>query len=316
MTNLKIISGAVVDFEADWASFKEWINGVNAYLPYTWADEGPSYSVIAIDNNIYRTVGLNKDGGANVVDFETNWKPFGSEPITQGNFTDPRIIHKFGNLTTTATSEVLVSTRPYVEQSSQAQRSVKSTSANDANPAGTGATEVRITYLDSNYVLKTEDVLLNGLTAVATVATDIRFIESFKVIKGAPAAGAIELWTNNNGTGTAICGIPALAEDAFLCHHYVPAGKRAYILLWGSTVSDDGSMKLKSQVRYGANLVDVNLDLDNLTGIAAGSRSSFERKFTGGMYVGEKTYIRITVVPGQATSTIIRAILDIWEDKA
>jgi hypothetical protein len=74
-------------------------------------------------------------------------------------------------------------------------------------------------------------------------------------------------------------------------------------------------MKLKSQIRYGANLMDVNVDLDNISGITAGSRSSFARAFIGGMLVGEKTYIRITAVPGQVTTTIIRSVLDIWEDK-
>lgn len=316
MANLNIQSGAVIDFGADWTGFKLWINGTNSYLPYTWTEDTVAYFIVAVDQSVYRTVGINKDGGADQTDFETNWKPFGARPILQGTFTDPRILHRFGNLTSGGTAEVLVSARTYNEQSSQAQRSVKSTSVNDANPAGSGAKEVRITYLDSNYVLKTEDVLLNGTTAVNTVATDIRFIEDFKVIKGAAAAGAIEVWSNTGGTGTAICGIGASTESAFLCHHYVPAGKRAYVLSWGSTVNDDGAFKLKSQVIYGANLVDVNVDLDNLTGITAGGRSSFQRNFVGGMFVGEKTYIRVTVAPGQVGSTIIRSILDIWEDKA
>jgi len=315
MATHNIQSGAVIDFGADWTNFKLWINGTNSYLPYTWAEDNVAYFIVAVDQSVYRTVGINKDGGADQTDFETNWKPFGARPILQGNFTDPRIIHRFGNLTASSASEVLVSARTYNEQASQAQRSVKSTNVNDVNPGGSGAKEVRITYLDSNYVLKTEDVLLNGTTAVNTVATDIRFIESFKVIKGAAAVGSVELWSNTGGTGTAIVGIGAATEDAFLCHHYVAAGNRAYILGWGATVSDDAAMKLKSQIRYGANLMDVNVDLDNISGITAGSRSSFARAFIGGMLVGEKTYIRITAVPGQVTTTIIRSVLDIWEDK-
>jgi hypothetical protein len=254
---------------------------------------------------------------ADKADFETNYKSFANRPVIQGGFNDPRLLHKFGNLTTTATAEVLVATRVYNEQSSQAQRSVKSTSVQDA-AAGTGAKAVRITYLDSNYVVKTEDLSLNGTTAVPTVATDIRFIESFKVIQGAAAAGAIELWTTTGGTGTAIAGIAAATEDAFLCHHYVPAGYHAYILGWGVTVSDDVNAKLKGQVRYGANLVDVNLDLDNIAGttapLSAGGRASFYREFKG-MELGEKTYVRITAVPQQTSSTVTRAILDLWEDK-
>jgi hypothetical protein len=251
----------------------------------------------------------------NKTDFESNYKPYANRPVNKNEFDDPRFVYRFGNLTATSTSEVLISARAYNEQGSQAQRSVKSSSANDSNPSGSGAKEVMITYLDSNYVLKTENILLNGTTAVATVATDIRFIEDFKVIKGAATAGAVELWSNNNGTGTAICGIPAASDNAFLCHHYVPAGQRAVINMWGVTVSDEANVKLKGQARFGENLVDTNVDLDNLIGIAAATRLSFSRQLEG-VFLGEKTYIRITVVPQQGTSTVIRSFLDIWEDKS
>lgn len=232
-------------------------------------------------------------------------------------FQDPRVLRRFGNLTAASVSEVLVSARAYSEQGAQAQRSVKSTSANDANPSGTSAKEVRITYLDSNYVVKTEDVLLNGTTAVPTVATDIRFVESFEVIKGAAAAGAVELWSNTNGTGTAICGIAAATLQAFLCHHYVPAGKNVWVLGWSGVVDDEVSLKLLGQDRFGVNLVDRALDLEKLFAgnPAPPTNISFSRDLLA-MKVPEKTYVRITVVPNQATSTVIRTALYLWEVEA
>ncbi len=253
---------------------------------------------------------------ADETDWETNYKPYANQALSVTDF-DPRILKRFGNLTAASVSDVLVSARAYNEQASEAQRSVKSSSANDANPSGSGAKEVRLTYLNSNYVLKTEDILLNGTTAVATVATDIRFVESFKVIKGAAAAGAIELWTANNGTGTAICGIGTATEDAFMCHHYVPAGMRAWIRSWEVTADDEVSLKLQGQTRYGANLVDENWDLEKLFNgnLTPPQRLNFPGR-TLLRCAGEKTYIRIKVVPNQVTSTVIRARLAIFEDKA
>lgn len=318
----------ITNVSSTWTVFKTNISLKRPSIQYD--DDGTIYTIYAFDGPQIFSCVIWKgavpesviNGGysqaqndTNKTDFESNYKPYANRPVNKNEFDDPRFVYRFGNLTATSTSEVLISARAYNEQGSQAQRSVKSSSANDSNPSGSGAKEVMITYLDSNYVLKTENILLNGTTAVATVATDIRFIEDFKVIKGAATAGAVELWSNNNGTGTAICGIPAASDNAFLCHHYVPAGQRAVINMWGVTVSDEANVKLKGQARFGENLVDTNVDLDNLIGIAAATRLSFSRQLEG-VFLGEKTYIRITVVPQQGTSTVIRSFLDIWEDKS
>jgi len=245
-------------------------------------------------------------------DFETNYKPYANKQINADEL-DPRLIHKFGNLTSAATTEVLMCASTYTEQASQAQRSVVSTNAQD-NPAGTGAAAVRITYLDSNYVLNTEDITLNGTTAVNTVGTTIRFIENFQVIQGSAAVGTISLMTGLAGAGSPIISIPSSTEQAFICHHYVPAGKRAWILGWGATVSNNANFKLKGQYYFNvSNLVDYNLDLENLL-ISSPNLPEFYRTFQSPLPVPAKTHIRITVVPGQATSTIERSQLDIWED--
>lgn len=227
-------------------------------------------------------------------------------------FRDPSLIRRFGNLTASSASEVLLAARAYVEQSSQAQRSVVSTSANDSNPSGSGAKAVRIVYLDSNYVLKTEDVLLSGTNAVNTVATDIRFIEKFHVIKGAAAAGAIKLMTTTGGGGSEFCGIGVGTYDAFLCHHYCEAGKSGFVVSWDAVVDDETKFKLMGRANYGGNVVDEHWDLVNLMGITPPGYLSFDRSLSAVPY-SEGAYIRITVVPNQATTTVIRGHLYLWE---
>jgi hypothetical protein len=224
-----------------------------------------------------------------------------------------QLIRRFGNLTAAATSEVLLCARGYTEQTAEAQRSVLSTSNQD-KPGGTGASKVRITYLNSAYVLKTEDVTLDGTKDVNTVATDIRFIEKFQVVQGAAAAGAIKLMTEIDGDGSEFCGIGAYTYDAFLCHHYVPAGHSGYVYAWVASVDNNVKFKLMGRSTYGSDVVDEHWDLINLMGIATPpGLLVFEKKLLAVQFQ-EKSYIRITVVPNQTSSTTIRGELIIWEE--
>ena len=236
-------------------------------------------------------------------------------PVTRlGDFNDPNLIFRLGNKTATSTSEALVSLRPYVVQSSEAQRSVKS-SSNQDKASGSGASVVRITYLDSAYELKTEDVTLDGTSRIQTVATDIRFVESFDVVAGAAAAGAISLLETASGPQNEFCGIASGTTQSFMCHHYVPAGKEAYVLRWYATVDDEVNFKLYGQDRIdGTNLVDRILDLDNLVdaSLTAATRIAFERNLLA-VRAPEQTYLRVTAVPLQGTSTTIRSGMVIWE---
>lgn len=228
------------------------------------------------------------------------------------NYRDPNLIRRLGNLTATSTAEVLLCARGYIEQSSQAQRSVVSTSNQD-KPAGSGAGHVRITYLNSAYELKTEDVTLDGTKDVDTVATDIRFIEKFQVIQGSAAAGAIKLMSGTGGSGVEFCGIGSYTYDAFLCHHYAPAGKSGYIYAWGASVDDEVKFKLNGRTTYGSNVVDEHRDLINLMGITTppGLLTFFKKLVAVPFF--EHDYMRITVVPQQTSSTTIRGELFCWE---
>jgi hypothetical protein len=125
----------------------------------------------------------------------------------------------------------------YNEQTTGAQRSLASSNANDT-AAGTGARQVKITYLDASlngpYY---ETVTLNGTAAVATVATNICFIERLDVVSvgsGATNAGTITLYVNSTGGGGTIgsIGVGSLVAGTgdlrtFWAHHYVATGKAA-----------------------------------------------------------------------------------------
>ncbi len=145
----------------------------------------------------------------------------------------PRTI---GLAQTSSTNEVPVYDQTYNEQTVNGQRSLKSASANDS-AAGTGARQVKVTYFAIDSAGKvtgpfSEIVVMNGVTAVPLVATNLAFVERMDaVVVGSTGAsvGAITLFANNDGTGTAIAILAAQNTQTFLGHHYVASGARCRI---------------------------------------------------------------------------------------
>lgn len=168
-----------------------------------------------------------------------------------------------GYTATSATTGKVIRATTYTPQGANAQRSINSTSANDT-AAGTGARSVTINYLDTNFVLKSETIALNGLTAVATVATDIAFIESIVVATVGSTGGnvgTIQVWTANNGTGAIWGSIAASDNQTFWAHHYVPAGVTCYLLgvVAGATVTAGQTNLNRSGNPLGANLPQLQI---------------------------------------------------------
>jgi len=320
---------ALIQIDNRWTSFLPTV--ISKSLAMQYYDDGSTYTIFAVDGVIAYNTSISKgttpspadysqaQNDADKADFEANYKSRSNLPHDPENFAsfqDPRIIRVFGNLTTGSTSEVLVSIRPYTEPGSQAQRSVVSTNVNDINPSGTGAKQVRITYLNSNYVQNIEDVLMSGTTAVNTVNTDIRFIQKFEVIKGSAAVGAIKLMSAITGSGTEVCGIGAAGLSAFLCHYYVPSGSYVYPIRWGATVDDDVSLKFTGQQWNSGNLIDTNIDIQKMASNSGPITSPGEADFVrtiNGVRLDPKTYLRITCVPSQSTNTTIRSFIEIWQ---
>jgi len=138
-----------------------------------------------------------------------------------------------GYVGTSGTGGVAIRATAYTPQGTNAQRSIKSSNVNDT-AAGTGARQVRITYLNTSYELKTEDITLNGTTAVNTVATDIAFLEKMEVIvtgnQGGGNAGTISIYTQTGGGGSVWGSIATSDNMTYWAHHYVPSGKTCYLL--------------------------------------------------------------------------------------
>ena len=106
---------------------------------------------------------------------------------------------------------------------------VVSASAAD-DDGSTGATAVRVTYLDDNFNQYTQDVTMNGTTEVEMTEQNISFIQKAEVISsgtGLAAAGAITIADVTGGGVHAV--IDAGSKESGNCTWKIPAGHTGYV---------------------------------------------------------------------------------------
>lgn len=183
-----------------------------------------------------------------------------------------------------ANNKFEVARTTYTEQSSNAQRSVSSSSASDTS-AGTGARTIQITYYPFDLsTRKTETITLNGTTAVNTVNTDICYIEKIIILtvgSGGTNAGIISLFVGTGGTGGTIGSI-ALANPGsvnqdgidgrtFWAHHYVISGKICTITTFdgGTQGNQNAEMFLSSKDLSISNAIDRQVSDSITVGLSA-----------------------------------------------
>lgn len=158
--------------------------------------------------------------------------------VAQGEVTSAQPYSSYGELVTigAVTNQIIWPAGTYLlPPPAGVQMSLVSTSANDT-AAGTGIRSVDIHYLDNLLAEQTETVVLNGLTPVLTVATNIRFIQCLHMATFGSGKVAAGLITASNG-GTTYAQITAGSVRCSSSVRMVPAGKRLYVngLVGGSS---------------------------------------------------------------------------------
>ena len=94
----------------------------------------------------------------------------------------------------------------------------------------TGATSVRVTYLDANSNQATQDVAMNGTTEVEMTEQNISFIQKAEIVAsgtGLAAAGAITIADVTGGGVHAL--IDAGSKESGNCTWKVPAGHTGFV---------------------------------------------------------------------------------------
>lgn len=189
----------------------------------------------------------------------------------------------------------------YPFPSASLQMKVVSSSASDA-AAGTGARTVRIVYLDANYATQYEDLTLNGITAVATVATNILRVQDLHVRtagSGGSNAGTITLTNMAGSTAYGVMG--AEINRARTAIYTVPAGQRAFIVAWRTGGIVDSNNNAFAWMRNTLRAT-ADWDLNRLPGVFMHKSQTLCVDSTDNITFGvpiafpEKTDIKITTV--------------------
>jgi hypothetical protein len=220
---------------------------------------------------------------------------------------------RFAGETATAatnTEEVIRGTT-YTEQTSNAQRSLNSTSASDAS-AGVGARTVQVTYYSVTAGVVTgpftETVTLNGTTAVNMVSTTVAYVESIEVLTAGTSltnVGIIQLFTTTAGGGSVFASIAAAARRTTYCHHYVASGRRAYLTDFMTTSTSAAAQNPDFHIR--------SIDLSNAAAserrvmdhmIQQGSSNSITRQLASPLVVVGPARITGYVTTTSATAQV------------
>jgi hypothetical protein len=222
---------------------------------------------------------------------------------------------QFGTVSTAASTEVIVRRATYTEQTTNAQRSIVSSSASDSS-AGTGIRTVLITYYTSTGSGPfTETITMNGTTPVNTVATNICYIEDIESVtvgSGGSAAGNIQLRAGTAGAGATIKQISTGDNQSFDAVHYVAAGITDYITGIscshnGTTVGSGAVFRLRKQMLNTPNvpLIQVS-DFVRLYG----QSSTFSRIYQSPIIVTGPAKIELWVAPETTSATVYRGSFD------
>jgi hypothetical protein len=224
----------------------------------------------------------------------------------------------FGDPTLAAIAQAPVRRNVYNEQAANFTGSIRSSSANDT-AAGTGARTVRIYWMNATGTVSgTEDVTLNGTTAVNLVTTTKCFIEKMEVLtagSGGVAAGAITLFSAAAAGGTAVSIINTGDNQTYYAHHYVLSGKTCNVTgtLIGSTstvAGNDCVFVLKAKSLTLANAIDKQIS-DFLT--LFGQSSQVARNYGSYVQVAGPARVLMYATPVSGASTTFRGSFDYYD---
>lgn len=229
-----------ITISKSWTGLKEVLSSKGLLLQYDETAE--VYELFAIDAVIAYVATIYKgtvpDGvqtsysqgqnDSDKADFEANFQPAANRPV--GNNFSSTVD---GYTTTTGSTSTPIMATTYTEQTTNAQRSLVSSSASDAS-AGVGARTVKITYYDEDLLGPfNETVTLNGVTPVNTVASNICFIECLCVMtvgSNGGNVGTVSLMAATGGGGATIGSISPGDNETNWCHHYIGTNKRMSLL--------------------------------------------------------------------------------------
>ena len=204
----------------------------------------------------------------------------------------------------------------YVFPTAGMQMEIRSSSLQDSgaggdNAAGTGVRSVKITYLDDTWTEQTETKVLDGTTAVTTVATDILRVQKMCTATtgtGKKAAGDIDI---RHLSDTPIYGrIPIGENDLHQAIYTVPIGMTLFVVSWQPGAGNQtGNRYVRFELDGTADCDDVyvsgifyNKDIIDIQDMAIYIPVPMVQKFPA------KTDIKVTAISDNASANALTSV--------
>ncbi|TXH10649.1 MAG: hypothetical protein E6R04_04770 [Spirochaetes bacterium] len=227
---------------------------------------------------------------------------------------------KFGDVASASTTEKVVRRTTYTEQTTNAQRSFSSSDVDDdGSPADTGMRTLHITYFDQTGAGPFNEVItLNGTTCVATVASNIAFVEHIEAVTvGSTGSneGTISMFVNSTCGGGTIGTIGVNANQSLWAHHYVATGKTVNItgISVGSNATTVGCGALFALKAKELDVTDaVELQVSDFVRLF-GQSSTFARTYISPIKVVGPARLTLYVKPECSSAITYRAAIDFFE---
>ena len=207
-------------------------------------------------------------------------------PAVAHNWSTAYKVNKFGRNETvqTGAAEGVCDLTAFEWPATAATTTLISTSGTDV-AAAAGALTARVDGIDTNYNLLSQDVTLNGTTAVAMTA--LRRVHRIKVLtagSGGANVGAI----NVKHSSTSIASVLATNNQTLMASYTVPTGYTAYMLAYYYSINRNVATG-QADIRLWARPFGEVFQLKHHIGISTTGSSKGEHAFKVAFQLTEKT---------------------------
>lgn len=174
---------------------------------------------------------------------------------------------------------------------------VSSSSDDDGNPLGDGARTITIFGLDDNYQSLKEEVVMNGITEVATQSSFIRINRMVVSSVGNAGVNAGTITATASTAGTPQAKISASLGSTLKSQCTVPAGYTGFIknLTLGTENNDRVLVTLQTRTEGGAWITRFRLNIND---------ASFYQPFNFPIQAPSKSDIRVQAVKLSGSGTV------------
>ena len=222
--------------------------GVDQFIPVNVLAQLTRDILVGLDGDgTYRNVGVNEVGALNTSNFILD--------VVRGKYPTYSYGIKFGRnaaITTGSTPEdVWNGGGLYTGFNATSAETVTVISTdNDDRPASTGAHTIRLLGLDADYNKITEDLTLNGTTAVTSTLSYLRLTRAFILSAGSDGQndGAIII-AQSTTTANIFADMPQETNQTAIAADTVPAGKTRYLLNLNAEMSRTNGSPGSANVR-------------------------------------------------------------------